>query len=306
MDMQSAPIYEFLLWNNCNNNCKFCHQKANREKYPGKFTDDFGKHKSISLVSEFIQAGSIAPGSHFLLMGGELFDTKLSTRTEAAFLHLAIQVKTMMLTGLVGYFYLNSNLLYEDRTLLDKFLAIFKEVDLLKRVLFTTSYDFGPGFRFESKKDRAIAESNMLNISRDYPDMRRTANCILTAEACTFLSNNREYLGYFKQEFGFDINLIPYIRLGEGMAATRSTILSTLMDLDITSPGILERVKTTHTASPVKILWEFDGENLAYVTAKNANCGHSINFTKVYSDSVQCFICDIIQIYKLTYQSGLK
>jgi biotin synthase-like enzyme len=27
------PIYEFLLWNNCNNNCKFCFQRKDPRLY---------------------------------------------------------------------------------------------------------------------------------------------------------------------------------------------------------------------------------------------------------------------------------
>ena len=123
--MSPDPIYEFLLWNTCKNNCKFCHQKANKARFPGKFPDDEGKYKSIKLVEHYIKNGNCIDGSNILLMGGELFDTKLSEKTEYAFLQLIDTIVNRMYNQQTFLFYMNSNLIYEDLNLLYKVLERF-------------------------------------------------------------------------------------------------------------------------------------------------------------------------------------
>lgn len=289
------PINEFLLWNNCNNHCKFCHQKANKTKYPGKFPDDKGKLKSIQLVKSFIEDGKVANGSHFLFMGGELFDTELSTETESAFLNLAAMVANRMIANLTGLLYLNTNLIYSDTSLLYKFLRTFTDKGLDNRLRLTTSYDID--YRYKNLQDKQTVEHNMQKISKDFPNVARVANCILTDKACEFLYSNLDFLSAFKQKYGFELNLIPYITLHQYMAPQRKDLLSLFVKLNTVYPGFIERYTDNLAVNQERILWEFNGNELIYASSKNADCGHNENFRRVYANDDRCFICDCNQLF---------
>ena len=69
--MLVKPIYELILWNNCNRNCYFCWQKQqNDDLKHSQMLDSI--HKTIEFVKQ------IKDNSHVLLVGGELFDKKNS------------------------------------------------------------------------------------------------------------------------------------------------------------------------------------------------------------------------------------
>lgn len=294
----SPAIYEFLLWNNCNNNCKFCHQKANRSKYPGKFPNDNGKLKSITLVKEFIENNKIEKGSHILFMGGELFDTNLSPQTKNEFLNLGNLVAEKLMSDEVGFLYLNTNLIYNDKTLLDNFLNIFMSKKLENRIMFTTSYDVA--YRYKNNKDRKTVQKNMKNVSEKYQNMSKVANCIMTSAACKFLSKNINFISEFKNKYGFILNLIPYIILKKEIAPTRSELLSLLTKINNIYPEYFkEHIINNLTSNQTRNLWEFDGEKLAYATSNNTICGHNQNFRIVYQDSTRCYICDCIQLSRI-------
>lgn len=288
------PINEFLLWNSCKNHCKFCHQKANRKKYPGKFPDDEGKLKSLQLVEKFIREGGTAPRSHILFMGGELFDSQMSPATRGAFKHLAQLVASRMLSGDTGLLYLNSNLIYQDTSLLHTILHVFNDKGLGSRVRFTTSYDLA--YRYKDRHDRILAERNMREVSRCYPSMPRVANCIITDKACGFLMRYPILLNSFKELCGFELNLIPYIRLHDYMAPTRAEMLSLLLKMDETYPGYIDRYVSNLAVTQERVLWEFDGEKLVYASSKDAPCGHNENFRRVYRGDDRCFICDCLKL----------
>lgn len=296
--MNSIPsIYEFLLWNNCKNSCEFCHQKANKIKYPEKFLTDENKFNSIEMVKQFILDKRLPNGSHILFMGGELFDTKLSNKTEKNFLELAELVSNKMLKNEIGFLYVNSNLIYTDTTLLYNFLNIFTHKKLEERIKFTTSYDFA--YRYHDVRDRLTVENNMVRISSDYPNMSKVANCILTNKTCEFLSKNIDYISKFLFEFNFELNLIPYIQLHSYIAAKRSDILSLLIKIEEQYPTYMKRYMKNLSINQDRILLEYNGTEFKSASSKNAICGHNENFRKVYPNDSRCFICDCINLFNI-------
>ena len=62
-------IYEFLLWDNCNNNCQFCWQRENPRIY-----NKMERGMVLRQVLEFIKSDRFEKGSHILVCGGEIFD----------------------------------------------------------------------------------------------------------------------------------------------------------------------------------------------------------------------------------------
>lgn len=302
------PIYEFLLWNTCKNNCKFCHQKANKVKFPGKFPEDEGKYKSIKLVEKYIKEENCKDGSDILMMGGELFDTKLSEKTERAFMQLIDTIFTRMHNRKTFLFYFNTNLIYEDMSLLYKVLDRFCKFDGFcknghwkcfvpeNRVYFTTSYDIA--YRYRIEEDRHLVEHNLKELSKRYPHITKTANFILTDKGCEFLLNNPEFPREFQDEYGCRLNPIPYIILDSNMAASRKTVQQTLLALNYADPHFLKSYIRSMNADRERILLEYDGTKLINASSKNASCGHNENFRRVYKDDNRCFICDCMNMAK--------
>ena len=289
------PIYEFLLWNNCNNCCNFCHQKANKNKYPGKFPNDDGKLKSLQLVQQFIQT-EVPEKSHILLMGGELFDTKLSKRTEKEFLNLAKMVADRMVINDQNLLYLNTNLIYSDMSFLHSFLDVFKNENFKNRIHFTTSYDIA--YRYKNNFDKYLVENNMIKITKEYPDIFRVANCIMTDKMCYFLNSNIDFLSKFSKQYGFNLNLIPYIRLHQEQAPLRKDVLSLLMKINNYYPNYIKKYISELSIKQERILWEYNNNKLLYASSKNSECNHNENFKRVYKNDNHCFICDCIRLFE--------
>ena len=301
-------IYEFLLWNTCKNNCKFCHQKANKGRFPGKFPEDEGKYESIKLVEKYIKEGNCKDGSDILMMGGELFDTKLSEKTERAFIQLIDTIFTRLHNRKVFHFYFNSNLIYEDMSLLYKVLDRFFNFEHFCKnghwkcfvpenlVYFTTSYDIA--YRYRTEEDKHLVERNLKELSKRYPNLTKTANFILTDKGCEFLLNNPEFPREFQDEYGCRLNPIPYIILDPAMAAPRKTVQQTLLALNYVDPYFLETYIKNMNANRERILLEYDGTKLINASSKNASCGHNENFRRVYKDDSRCFICDCMNMAK--------
>lgn len=282
------PIYEFILWNTCKNHCAFCHQKANKAKYPGKFPTGMDKLKPVQLVREFIATQPIEDGSHILLMGGELFDSKLAPEVEAELLALASDIND----GKYGYVYVNTNLIYTDTSLLFKFLDVFEP----ERLRFTTSFDFG--YRFANDADRRTVLGNMVAVARRYPSMMRTANCILTSKAAEFF-NSHNFYGWctdFHDAYGFNIHLIPYIILHNEQALSRKDVLNFMLAAEKQHAGFLQEYALEGMCDQPRHIYEFDGTELKYASSGNSPCGHNENFKKVYKDSDACFVCDLAQL----------
>ena len=66
-------IYEFLLWNNCSNNCTFCHQRAHERKINDKILTPEEQIESLLCCQHFLDT-DFEKGNHILLVGGEIFD----------------------------------------------------------------------------------------------------------------------------------------------------------------------------------------------------------------------------------------
>lgn len=281
------PIYEFILWNTCSNNCAFCHQKANKAKYPGKFPTGSDKLVPIQLVRFFLKANPLEEGSHILLMGGELFDTRLEPAVEKELLVLAEEIAKGMWDDKYGFLYVNTNLIYENLTPLFTFLDVFKSYKVSDRIKFTTSFD-PAGYRYKSDNDCELAEHNMDMVTKWYPEMSRVANCILTDKA----------IAYFKEHecpnvvHGFALHLIPYIILHKEQAVTRKELLDFMVELEKKTPGFLEDYAMQGMCEQPRYIYEFDGKHLKYASSGNSACGHNENFMKVYKDSDACFVCD--------------
>ena len=274
------PINEFLLWNNCNNNCKFCWQR----------TEDMSSKEekllAIQLVKEYLRD---LKNSHTLFVGGELFceqDSEIKYRLYDLFQFTV----SKMLIGELDLCYINTNILYDMVELLFPVLNLLKKHNLLNKVHFTTSGDdYG---RFNAKT-RKLFYKNLHILRKLYPDLMIIVNLILTKDFCEDILEDKFHLGEYVEKYGIDVNTIPYIKYGEDIKApSRELVFKTLYKLDKQKPGYLLKYCNNFLLGQDIILHKYVKGQLLDVTSRKSICGHSENFTLCYSDSDKCFICD--------------
>ena len=294
--MECKRIYEFLLWNNCNNNCQFCFQKHHRHEE--KFLDENQRVESMFKAVQLINSDTFIPGSHVLLVGGELFDTKFSEGTERVFRSLFCQMIHWMLNGHIDLLYINTNLLYTDTTYLTKYLLEpIKKNNLFDRLKFTTSYDlYG---RFTKDRPASLVEHNLQKIVKKYPDIHIVVNMIMTKQFCEAVLSGTFSVKNFKTKYGVSVNTIPYIILTEDMAPTREQIYSTLAKLDADEPGYVKDYVHNIALPQEKLLYEYNGKEYVFMTAANSPCGHNENFKMYTPTKDRCFVCDMIDLGEL-------
>ena len=311
-------VYEFLLWNNCGNNCTFCHQRNHERKSDDKILTPEEQINSLELCEKFLDT-QFEKGNHILLVGGEIFDIK-NDEVKKIFVRLILKkILKMMSYDEIELFYVNTNLLYEDISLLDWFLTLFQANGLLDRIKFTTSYDIQG--RFRTKESEQLFYKNLKYITDTYKDIKVVVNTVLTLEACKRINEDRfgaDYLlEYIKQQdknhitikewidyFKVQINTIPYIKLdyeNSPKAPTEKEIIETLQHVNTVVPGYLEQYADNIALTQEKLLYEYrkNVKDFVYCSSKLGECGHSVNFKRVFEDSDKCFPCEMKKLVKL-------
>lgn len=290
--MQSAqppkPIYEFLLWENCNNHCKFCFQKNKRQL---KVVE---REKALKAVLRFLDSDQYVKGSHVLAVGGELFYAPVLTETLARFYSALFQ---KMETGDIDLLYINTNLLYKDLTPLTVCLDEAARRNLLSRIRFTTSYDRAG--RFRTDDDRLRMELNLDVIRERYPELPIVVNMMLTHPFCSHeIFSHRvirfETVDEFCHDHHCEVNLIPYIIKKTEFTPTKEEVIKTLLCVERDRPGYLKRYLANWRLVQEKRLYRYDKatDGFHFVSSDAAPCGHSENFSRCFADG-ECFICFI-------------
>ncbi len=289
--MLVMPIYEFLLWDNCTNNCKFCFQR----KSPRLFSIDFQK-QILNNVLSFINSDKFQVGSHILLVGGEIFDDS----NRKFIIEFFDKICKMMTRNTIELCYLNTNLLYEDLNLLFLVLDVFKQNSLLDRLKFTTSYDLVGRFSTSSKEQLFI--SNLRTITSNY-NVKVVTNMILSNELCRKIIDQTFSLSRFQQENNTELNLIPYIILDESLATDKNNIMQALTTLKKKDYMIFKSfLFNINIKQPRKMFYFKDCKDiidnkLTACECKLLECGHSENFKRYTVDKKSCFVCDINEVF---------
>lgn len=305
-------IYEFLLWNNCGNNCKFCHQRAHERKIDDKILTPEQQVESLNKCKEFLESNKFEDGNHILLVGGEIFDV-CNLYVKIALQNLLKQIIKWMQIGKIDLFYINTNLLYQDINLLNNFLNQIDANEFWNRLKFTTSYDIVG--RFNSKDRERLFYRNLKYITDTYSKIHIVVNTVLTNAACERICNDTfgaDYLlEYLKEQnrtkftiqdwmdyFRVEINTIPYIKLDCDIAPempTKGIVFDTLLHIDKLIPGYLKSYADNIALTQIKNLYEYSKaeKSYKYCSSKLADCGHSENFRLSFADSEDCFPCAI-------------
>ena len=277
------PMYEFVLWPNCNNNCAFCWQKK-----IAKFTSTTEQKKeAIYLAKGYMLDKACEPGFDIMLVGGEIFD---NTDIEEDFIDLAKFLRTLLLNDTIRYIYLNTNLIYEDNTFLKHFLDVF-EHSLLKRFKLTTSYDVAG--RFNEDK-RSYFFRNLAEITSEY-DVHFMANAILTKAVCNDLENAKDDKEALK-ELNASVYYLPYITLTETLRAEDDEVFTALETL-YSKQELIAQIRSFDLQQKKFVLQYNPIDKFEDCTEELMECGHNKNFTRVLK-SGECYICKMKQHFK--------
>lgn len=287
--MDIKPITEFLLWDNCNNNCKFCFQRKN----PRLFSLE-EQEQILDNVLRFLNSDEYIKGSHVLVVGGELFD-----RDRGFMLPFFEQIIEKMLSDDIDILYLNTNLIYDQTysTMLKPVLKMFDANSLFDRLKFTTSFDIAG--RFKTKQARSLVLSNLLLLKDDFPNLRTVVNIILTKQFCESVINEKFDIFHFMESFNVNTNLIPYIVLNKELCADRETIFEALRKINEQHPEYIKQYVDNMDLRHKRYLYACYPDNLKLCSCDDSECGHSVNFKKYSDDHGACFVCDLKRVFDL-------
>lgn len=286
-------ITEYLAWNDCNNNCRFCWQRLK----PKSNTEQ--RLQALKLIKEDMLSLDLPfEDNHILFVGGELF-FKQDDQTKEKLYDLFICLFDLMEKKKINRSYINTNLLYDLNYLLFPVLDIAAEKKLLSRLNFTTSGDeFDRFVGVNAEQKRTLFYSNLNLLRERYPEMNIMVNLILTKPFCESVLLNTFNINEYEQKYKVIMNVIPYIKLkNDERTPTREQVLSTIMKLESQQKGYLKRTCNNHTTHPIRKLLHYENGTLVNVSCDLNPCGHAMNFTRCYSDSDSCFACDLKKLY---------
>lgn len=287
-------IYEFILWNNCNNNCSFCFLKTS-PSYNEHILNNEEKIKSIHKVKEFIQSDKFKIGSHVLLVGGELFDASMTVEIQKEFKDLIQLIREYMLNDKIDLLYINTNLMYENllpvkTTLLD----ILASNNLLPRVRFTTSYD--EKGRYSREENKKLFLSNIEKLNNDYKkdNLLICVNSILTNDLCERIISKDYSRKQFAEEHNVFVNLLPYIPYDKSLDPGRDKIIKALLEVGKEDMSYLKFYINNFLLEQIRHVYEYmkSTNELHYCSAKIDKCGHYESF-KRFQGNDYCFLCDL-------------
>ena len=275
------PIHEFILWNNCPNNCKFCWQKKERQQtYEERI-------QSLELVYENVK---ILKDTHVLYVGGEIF-AEADTTINSKLFNLFKLTCEKMQKNEIYLCYINTNVLYKLNTLLLPVLELIKSYNLLNKVHFTTSGD--ESGRFSNEKTRDLFYKNLKEIRELYPELLIYVNIILTDSFCDSILDDSFNIASYMNEHKVEVNTLPYIKFGKDIAApTREKVFKAILHLNEQLPGYGIQYCNNFLLNQNIVLQKSENGVLVNISSDKSPCTHSENFTRCYSDSNECFICD--------------
>lgn len=288
--MTILPMHEFLLWNNCNNNCKFCWQRKDKQSTVDE------QLEAISLTIDYIKD---LKNFHILVIGGEIF-SEANIQVKLNLYGLFLHIIDKMLKNEIDNCYINTNILYDLNSLLIPVLQLFSTANLINRIHFTTSADeFG---RFSNINLKNLFYKNLKILREQYPDLYIICNIILTNDFCDMVLTDEFNLKEYKNKYLVDVNTIPYIKFGTEIAApTREKVFKTLLHLDNQDPKYLLKYTNNFLLGQEIVLHQYQKGTLVNVTSDKSLCNHSENFKQCYIDSDECFICDCAKLRKTIY-----
>lgn len=287
--MSDVPMVEYIVWSNCPNNCAFCWQKKINDQ-----TTILTESEKIQALDDCISRISKLGYTDVLVIGGEILcphSDEVNSKLRYLFNYMAERVRAEE----TRFFYINTNLLYEDRTNLDTLLQAFEGLE--DRLKFTTSCD--PYGRFRSHDAESLFVRNLEYLRDNHPKVNVVMNMIMTHQFfMQYMSNGDDGSMSIEtmEPFGVKyVNLLPYIPVEDNrtMDVTKEQILTILEGAEAESPGYFANYVRDYDVNQNRTLYEYHKDKgFTEATAETMECGHNKNFSKVTEDG-KCFVCMI-------------
>lgn len=190
---------QFELFKHCNNNCLFCYNKfEHRLPQIEQMNMMFDIIKDDKIMSSFNEIGFI---------GGEFFDNQLEDReVKKTFYSIFNYIIPYFEKKIFKKLYVTTSFIYKDTKQLEYFLEYCKQVGLDKYLLICTSWD--SKFRFNNKGSKEQWENNMDFVSKQYPNVLKHTEIILTQYFINDVLKEKFKIKDFKKDFHTDIDFI--------------------------------------------------------------------------------------------------
>lgn len=157
---------QYELWKDCSLGCKFCFNKKQK---------DADKIESLLFVIDKLDNPEVLDYNEVGFIGGEFFNGEIAKpKVKQLFYNLFKKLSTMHFEKI----YITGALMYDMNTYLIPFLDYLKEIKLLDKTLFCTSYDLK--YRFYTKEREDLWKNNMLLLHKLYPELKLHTETIIT------------------------------------------------------------------------------------------------------------------------------
>jgi hypothetical protein len=279
-------MYEYVLWSNCGNHCKFCWQKNKNDN-----TTFLTVEEKSSVLQALRNEVKKLPYCDLLIVGGEVFE--FNSFQEYMILHeLADFLFGLLISDKIRFLYLNTNLLYKRLEGVGAFLTkVATTPHLFNKIKFTTSFDiYG---RFKNDNDKNLFLSNLDTLTYSFTNLHVIVNMILTKQFCVSQFNLKEFCTRYRVGF----HLIPYITLHEEMRPKLTDIIECFSFVENMYPGYAKENAMNYDLKQEKYLFEYNKvDGFTNQIAPFNSCGHNNNFTRVLKDN-SCYICVMKDLY---------
>ena len=165
-------LIQYELWLDCNQHCPFCYNR-----HQPNTIDKLGL---LNRVKDRIHSPEVKKFNSIGIIGGEIFDPDIFTSKDVldSFLDLCDLCIETLIENNMRTFYMATNLLYEDTSILYQVLDRANKRNVISNLCICTSWD--TKYRFKSKEQELLWEKNMLDLHKAYPTLSLHVETILT------------------------------------------------------------------------------------------------------------------------------
>lgn len=192
-----VKFIQYELWKDCSNGCPFCYNR-NQPKEDNKVA-------RMTYIMNLMKSDEVNAYNTMGFIGGELFNTDLLNSIEQeTFVQLMDLSANLVLSGNIERVYVTSNLIYKDRSLLERVLILLQNKGVLNHYCLCTSWDYK--YRFKTESDKKLWEENMLFVKDNFPEMMLHVETILTQALIDAVMRGELDLSMFKNIYGASVD----------------------------------------------------------------------------------------------------
>ena len=194
MERYVAPnkFIQYQLWQDCRNGCKFCSER-------NQISVD--KEWALKFILDKLNDPEVFDYEEAGIIGGEIFDNQLENEEVRK---LFYEVNDKICSMHFKKIYVATSLVYDMKPYLIPYLIHLRELGVMDRILLCTSYDLKYRFNVPGKKE--LWESNMLQLRKDFPELKTHVETILTQFFIDAVLNKTFSIDYIEPSSGMYYN----------------------------------------------------------------------------------------------------